>query len=550
VPVATVPPVPIRVLGPAEVVGPAGPVPGLERKARELLTVLGLRAPDAIGVDELAELLWDQPPPSATKTVQAHVSRIRAALAAAGTPAVVARAGAGGYALRAEPGALDVGEVARLRADARAERAAGRPDAAARLLGDARAAWRGDVELPATVAASGLAARWEHEQRLLVTEHLEAIVAGASPGDAVPELQALTAADPVAEPLWALLVTALHRTGATAAALRAYQAARSALADVGLEPGPVLRTAEAAVLDPAPPVVPAATATRPARPGVEAVAVRYVDVGGRAVAFGVLGTGPVDVLLLTPGVVSIDAIHEERHIAAAVARVAAGARVVVLDRGGIGLSDPLPGDRAPALDDWVADAVAVLDAVGSERPVVLANADTCLVALALAAAHPDRVRALVLVHGYARFERSTDYPWGFDPDTSRAISADVLALEPRPERFDPLSHIAPSVAGDPVFRRWWDAAGRRAASPATATALHALIRVADVRELLPRVAAPVLVLHRRSCTSCDVGHARHLVEHLPDARLVLLPGADDLWFTGDVDALLDAVDTFVAALPG
>jgi pimeloyl-ACP methyl ester carboxylesterase len=86
--------------------------------------------------------------------------------------------------------------------------------------------------------------------------------------------------------------------------------------------------------------------------------------------------------------------------------------------------------------------------------------------------------------------------------------------------------------------------GRRAASPAIAAVLHGVIMDADVRAALPHVAAPTLLVHRRSCAGYDVGHARHLAEHLPDARLVTLPGADELWFTGDVDAMLDAVDAF------
>jgi pimeloyl-ACP methyl ester carboxylesterase len=239
--------------------------------------------------------------------------------------------------------------------------------------------------------------------------------------------------------------------------------------------------------------------------------------------------------------------------------------VIAFDRRGIGLSDPLaaPGpsvldtgvddrravlDAAGVLDSWVADAGAVLDAAGAGPAVVLANADTGLVALALAAAGPDRVRALVLVHAYARYVRAADYPWGVDPETAAAISADVLSTAPAVERFDPLSHIAPSVASDPAFRRWWDAAGRRAASPATAAMLHGVIRETDVRSRLDAVRAPTLVLHRRSCASCDIGHARHLTDRLAAARLVVLPGADDLWFVGDADALLDEVDAFLDGL--
>jgi DNA-binding SARP family transcriptional activator/pimeloyl-ACP methyl ester carboxylesterase len=533
----------IRVLGPVEVVGADGPARGLERKPRELLALLTLRAPTTVGVDELTTLLWDDPPPTAAKTLRSHLSRVRAALGVTGT-AALERTGGDAYVLRAARSATDVDVVADHRARARRLRAAGQPDAAAVLLQGARSLWRGDVELPPTVAALAIAGHWARERHELAVEHLAAVVAGSHPGDAVAELETSTAADPLDEALWALLVSALHRSGRRSAALRAFQAAREALADVGLEPGPGLRAAEAAVLADDPTSTPTATATgAPWSAAVDPPAVRYARAGSVNVAHVSLGVGPPDVLLLHPGLISIDAIGDEPHLATATTRLARAARVVSLDRRGIGLSDPAPGGVL-GIADWVDDVVAVLDAVGATTPLVVANADTCLLALALAAAHPDRVAGLVLVHGYVRYLRAPDYPFGIDPVTATEQSAEVLAPDRAPDRFDPLAVIAPSVAGDPAFRRWWDDMGRRAASPATAAALHGVILGADVRAALPHVAAPTLLVHRRSCAAYDVGHARHLAEHLADVRLVSLPGADELWFTGDVDVLLDEIDAF------
>jgi DNA-binding SARP family transcriptional activator/pimeloyl-ACP methyl ester carboxylesterase len=522
----------VRVLGPAQVIGPDGSVARLERKARELLTILALRSPKAVSSDELATMLWDDPPESATKTLQAHLSRLRTALS--DTDAIV-RAGAT-YSLRVPEADLDVVVVARRREAAREWRNAGDHDAAAAALFEARALWRGDLELPPTVAALAFSTQWAQQRRALTIEHLAALIDGTHPSDALPDLHAATAEDPLDERLWELFVLALHRCGRQADALRAFQDARIALADAGLDPGPALRAAEAAVL---------------AAPGRRRVApVRYARRGRANVAYLETDDAPTDLLLLNPGAVSIDSIGDEPHLAAAVDRLAASARVIALDRSGIGLSDPVPTeDTSDLISHWVADALAVLDGAGVERPVVMANSDAGLVAISLAAAHPDRVRALVLVHAYPRYVRSEDYPYGIDGDTARSTTSDVLDPDPERTGFDPLSHLAPSVATDPAFRAWWNASGRRAASPATAAALHALVHDADVRALLPDVKVPVLLAHRRSCASCDAGHARHLAEHLPDARLAWLPGADELWFTGDVDVLLDEVETFVAGLP-
>ena len=521
-------------LGPVEVLAEDGRAAPLAPKARQLLAVLTLHSPRAIPVDELASLLWDEPPPAATKSIQAHVSRLRSAL---GTAASIELTGVG-YALRAAPGASDLDLLAAHRAAARRWLDDGRPDEAAAALATARALWRGSVELPDTVAAHGLATRWRREHQTLVDEHLAAAVEGAHPGDVVSELQEATVAEPLDERRWSLLVRALHRDGDLPGALRAYQAARSALAEIGLDPGEELRRAEAAALaGPAP--------STPAHP--PAPAVRYADTGAGRVAYVVIGDGPVATVVLNPGLISVDGIASQPRLGRALARLAERGAVACLDRRGIGLSDPVPAadpTRPPSIDQWVDDVLAVIDAVAT-TPVLFACSDTCLTALAVAAAHPDRVHALVLVHGYARYTRGDGYDFGVDRDTAAAVSADVLDVEQVAAGFDPLAHIGPSVARDPQFRRWFDDTGRRAASPSVAAALHATIRDADVRHLLPDVATPVLLLHRRSCASVDIGHARNLRDHLPDADLVLLPGADELWFVGDTEALAIEVDRWL-----
>src|SRR5689334_5843950 len=142
----------VQVLGATVIADGAGrEVTHLDRKAREVLTVLVLRAPEAVEVDELVSLLWDEPPASATKTLRAHVSRLRGALAEAGHPGAIERGGRDGYALAVDPSRTDVGRVGADRIRARSLLADGRPDSAATLLADARTRWRGDPELPPTV---------------------------------------------------------------------------------------------------------------------------------------------------------------------------------------------------------------------------------------------------------------------------------------------------------------------------------------------------------------------------------------------------------------
>jgi DNA-binding SARP family transcriptional activator len=216
----------ILVLGPVRVVDADGVVQPLERRPRELLTLLALRAPDAITTDELVDLLWDDPPPSATKSLQSHLSRVRSALARAGFgPDAVGRSGTGAYRLAVERGETDVDEFAAARARGRELRRSGREEDAAASLRGARSCWRGPLELPASTAAAAVGARWRQELRRVDEERLAAMVDGGTPDDAVPELSAAVAHDPLDERLAELLVVALHRSGRRLEALRAYQSA-------------------------------------------------------------------------------------------------------------------------------------------------------------------------------------------------------------------------------------------------------------------------------------------------------------------------------------
>jgi DNA-binding SARP family transcriptional activator len=507
-------------------------VPVTGRKTREVLALLALAAPRPITAAGLADRLWDEPPPSAIKTVQAHVSRSRTALATAGGARLES-----GYRIIAGPAELDVLAVEDLRRRARIAGLAGHDRDAAGWLAEARRRWRGEPELPATRAGDAERARLAEEHLLLVEDHLAAEVAAGRPAAALPELQAMTATHPLRERLWGLAITALYRCGRQADAVAAYQAARRHLRDeVGMEPGPQLRALADGVLRHTLPVT-APPAPRPRELAFDGP--HYVDADGRHVAWGVYGTGPLDVLLLNPTFLPVDAYLEEAHLAGAVGGLATGRRVLAFDRSGLGLSDPV----APSVGRWVADAVAVLDAAGADRVHVFANADTGMIALQLAAEHPERVASVTVVNPYARATAGDGYPHG-----ERGPVEDVLRGIRTPGARPPvdvLSWIAPAVADDARFRTWWDAAGRRAASPGTAGLVHRAIVDGDVRALTARVTAPVLLLSRVDCPSHDPGHGRWLAAHLPRATLREHPDPNGVWFLGDVDWVLSQFAVFV-----
>jgi class 3 adenylate cyclase len=373
--------------------------------------------------------------------------------------------------------------------------------------------------------------------------------------EVVGELEALVREHPFREGLWAHLMVALYRVRRQADALASYQRARTVLADeLGLEPGAELRRLERAILDHDPSLEPpprlyappAGQAPMPRSP------VRYARCAdGVHVAYQTLGDAPRDLLTFPSAILlPFDAIDEEPNAARFQDRLASFSRVIRFDPRGIGFSDPVVAGGSSTLEQWVEDALAVMDAAGAGEAVLFAPEDWSLVAVLMAATHPDRVRGLVVVNGTARLARDDDYPMGiprrfFDRFLEVNFDPDAAA-----QGFDFMGLTAPTMAADDAFRAWWDKAGHRAAGPTAARAIQSVTLYADVRSVLPLVRVPTLVLHRRGAELIRVGHGRHLAEHIPNARYVELDGDDEVHWVGDTAVMLDEIEDFFAHATG
>ena len=188
--------------------------------------------------------------------------------------------------------------------------------------------------------------------------------------------------------------------------------------------------------------------------------VGYARNGNVHLAYRVLGSSPVD-LLCYPGapLLPMDSVDEEPHFRRLLERLCSFARVVQFDARGIGLSDPVSPAEPPTLEQWVDDAICVLDACGSDEAVLFAPRDSTLQAVMLATAHPARVSKLVIVNGFARFRRADDYPVGIPGDALDAFLESSIEGIPSAHAagaVDFLTMGAPSVAADAAFRAWWD----------------------------------------------------------------------------------------------
>ena len=177
----------------------------------------------------------------------------------------------------------------------------------------------------------------------------------------------------------------------------------------------------------------------------------------------------------------------------------------------------------------------MLDDVGSEQAAVMGVSHGGGAAIFLAATHPSRVSALVLVGAYARLLRTEDYPAGIPADSYERFTTSLLDTGREAARVDDLPLMAPSLAGDESFGEWWRRAGHHGASPNTARLINQAARDTDVRSLLELINVPTLILRGRDSKYVRAGNGRYLADHIRGARYLELDTADHLPWTSDAD---------------
>ncbi len=270
---------------------------------------------------------------------------------------------------------------------------------------------------------------------------------------------------------------------------------------------------------------------------------RYAKSGDLSIAYQVVGDGPRD-LIFAPGFVShIEVAWEEPTVVGFLERLASFSRLILFDKRGTGLSDPVP--EPPTLEERIDDLRAVMDAVGSERAALLGVSEGGAMAALFAATYPARTTALVLYGAYARLTSGPGYPEGIDPDRLRAVLTTVAEHWGDGEN---LRHWGPTGLDDPRFLEWWGRLQRLGASPGMARSLFRSYPEMDIRGVLPTIRVPTLVLHRGADHQVPVRMGRYLAGQIPGARYVELEGQDHLFFLGDADAVLEEIEEFLTGV--
>ncbi|MGE0885794.1 MAG: alpha/beta fold hydrolase [Blastocatellales bacterium] len=273
--------------------------------------------------------------------------------------------------------------------------------------------------------------------------------------------------------------------------------------------------------------------------------VHYARSGEVNIAYQVIGDAPLDLVFVMGWISHLEYFWTEPSFARFLRRLATFARVILFDKRGTGLSDHVPIDQLPTLEQRMDDVRAVMEAVGSGRAVLCGVSEGGPMCSLFAATYPEKTIALVMIGSYARRLKGEGYPWGPTEDEREEFFEEIRRDWGGPVG---LEERAPSVADDPSFRDWWAAYLRRGASPGAALALTRMNTEIDIRRVLPTVRVPTLVVHRTGDPCLKVEEGRYLAENIPGAKFVELPGIDHLPFVGDQDAILDEIEIFLTGM--
>jgi pimeloyl-ACP methyl ester carboxylesterase len=270
---------------------------------------------------------------------------------------------------------------------------------------------------------------------------------------------------------------------------------------------------------------------------------QYAKSGDTSIAYQVVGDGPIDLVLVLGFATHIELQWEGAPFARFCERLGGFSRLIVFDKRGTGLSDPVP--EVPTLEQRIDDVRAVMDAAGSERAALFGVSEGGPMSIVFAATHPERATALVLHGGMARTTAAPDYPWGSPAEALRESAAEFIAPYWGQDAEGMIELFAPSFAGDPRALEITARLERNAASPAMVQQIFEMFLGTDVREILPTIHIPTLVIHRRGDRVVNWRAGRDLAERIEDARYVELDGIDHLPWAGDSDAVVGEVEEFL-----
>lgn len=269
---------------------------------------------------------------------------------------------------------------------------------------------------------------------------------------------------------------------------------------------------------------------------------RYAHSARGYIAYQIIGEGPIDLVYLSGMVTHLDLMWDFPEAERYLSRLAAFCRLIVFDRRGTGISDPVAPDASLDWEDWIDDLSAVMDAARSTRAAIMAERDAGGAAMLFAAQHPQRVAALILANTSARYTRAPDYPEGEAPEVADQVARTILKNWGT-ERMTALA--MPSRATDANFLRMSARFQRASATPNMASRQYRFVFTRDVRDQLPKIQCPTLIMHRREYLFLKPAHAHYLQRHIAGSKLVEIDGGDSFFSHDRAEEVLGYIEEFL-----
>ncbi|WP_413989896.1 alpha/beta fold hydrolase [Labrys okinawensis] len=363
----------------------------------------------------------------------------------------------------------------------------------------------------------------------------------------------LLALEPLREDIHRALMRTYAAQGRFSLALKQYEQCRDVLQrQLGLQPEPAtrelhegLRTRRMASASQTSPEQ-ASAGEGPSRMehSMRPPPTHYVKSGGSNIAYQVTGDGPIDLIYVPGWVSNLDFTWTSPRLTHVLRRLGSFTRLIRMDKRGTGLSDRSAGFQT--LDQRMEDVRAVLDAAGSKRTVLFGSSEGGNMCMLFAATYPDRTAALVLNGAFAKGIWSEDYPWA---KTMREMEEELAAIERDWGEPADLSNAAPSLMKDPFEREWFATYLRNSASPSDAISLWRWNTEIDVRDILPAIHVPTLIIHRTGDRWVKVEEGRYLARHIAGAKYAELQGEDHVIWGNGSDGMVDEIQAFLSGVP-